>query len=151
MKSRNDVMNVLDFNDFHKTSGVRGDMGDFAPSMTRQEFADECDINTIMSRYEQAGAISHVNRAMPVYMDVTAVPDLRGALDAMREATLAFQSLPAVVRREFDNDPQKFVDFAQDPANLEKMRDWGLAPAAEVAPAPLKVEVVNTPPVEPKA
>lgn len=148
IKSRNDVLNVLPLNDFYKTSGDRGDMSEFEESLTRQEFADECDINTIMLRYEQAGAITHVNKALPVYMDVTAVPDLRGALDVMAQATEAFKSLPARVRREFDNDPQKFVDYAQDPANLEQMRTWGLAPQPDSPPAPIKVEVTN-PAVDP--
>lgn len=122
---------------------VRGDLSDFKPSRTRQEFAAECDINTIMAKYEAGGAVSHVNKTVPVYMDMTNMPDLRGALDIMAAATTAFALLPAKVRREFDHDPQKFVDFAQSPDNLEKMREWGLAPAAAVAPPPLKVEIAG--------
>lgn len=133
-------------NDWYKPAQVRGDMGLFEPSMARQEFADECDINVLMARYEAGGAVTHVNQAVPVYMDVTAVPDLRGAMDAMRVATAAFLSLPAKVRRQFDNDPQAFVDFAQDGVNLEQMRSWGLAPAVEPVPPPLRVEVVSPPP-----
>lgn len=132
--------------DFQMTTSDRSsDMSVFPPSLTRQEFADECDINVLMLRYEATGVISHVNRAQPVYMDLTQVPDLRGALDVMREATLAFNSLPAKVRREFDYDPQKFVDYAQDPANLGKMREWGLAPPPAELPPPLRVEVVPVP------
>ena len=141
--------------DFALSSEVRGDMGDFPPSMARQEFAEECDINTIMARYEKTGAISHVNRVIPVYMDLTQVPDLRGAMDAMREASIAFNLFPAKVRREFDNDPQKFVDFAQDPENIGKMREWGLAPPVPVEEPPLRVSVIAPvvvpPPVVPVA
>lgn len=139
------VVQFFPSNDFVKESGVRGDMGKWEPSLTRQEFAEECDINTIMERYEASGAITHVNTSNPVYMDVTELPDLRGAMDAMREASLAFYSLPAKVRREFDNDPQAFVDFAQAPENLEQMRTWGLAPEAAVEPPPVRVEVISKP------
>lgn len=123
-------------NDFTVANGKRdSDMSEFLPSLTRQEFAEECDINTLMARYEKSGVISHVNKATPRYMDVAELPDLRGYLDIMREASLSFASLPAKVRKEFDNDPQKFVDFAQTPENLEKMREWGLAPMPVEVPS----------------
>lgn len=129
--------------DFYKTSGVRSDMDRFDPSMTRQEFAPECDINTIMERYEATGAISHVNRAEPMYLDTTLYPELQGAMDLYREASVSFNALPAKVRREFDNDPQKFIDFASDPENLPRMREWGLAEPEKVPDAPIRVEVTN--------
>lgn len=135
------------FTDFYKSSGVRDDLTDFLPSLTRQEFAEECDINTIMARYESTGTISHVNRSQPIYLDTTLYPSLQASMEAFREANTQFNALPAHVRREFDNDPQKFVDFAVDPANLPRMREWGLAPPEAEAPGPVRVEVVNTQPV----
>ena len=74
--------------DFYKSSGVRSDLGKFEQSLTRQEFADECDINSIMARYEAGGAVSHVNKAQPMYLDTTLYPDLQGAMDAFREASV---------------------------------------------------------------
>ncbi|QCQ84907.1 internal scaffolding protein [Blackfly microvirus SF02] len=135
--------------DFYKTSGVRGDLTKFEPSLTRQEFAEECDINTIMARYEAGGAISHVNRAQPVYLDTTLYPGLQASMDAFREASLAFAALPASVRKEFDNDPQQFVDFALDEKNIDRMRDWGLAEAAPPPDSPIRVVVENPAPPQP--
>ena len=129
--------------DFYKTSGVRDDVGEMDDGMTRQEFAEECDINAIMARYEAGGAVSHVNRNPPVFLDCTLYPGLQASMDAFREASLSFAALPAKVRREFDNDPQKFVDFACDPENLEKMREWGLAVAKPAEPSPVRVEIVG--------
>lgn len=133
--------------DFYKPHDRSTDMGKFDVSMTRQEFADECDINVIMAQYDRTGVISHVNQREPVYFDFTEVPDFRSAMDMMIEADKAFMSLPANVRRDFDNDAKQFVDFASDSANLDKMREWGLAPpkppeppaaapAVDLAPAP---------------
>lgn len=133
--------------DFFKTSGVRSDLGEFAPSLTRQEFAEECDINTIMERYEATGAISHVNRAEPFYLDTTLYPSLQQSMDAFREANAAFLALPAHVRREFDNDPQKFVDFASDDKNIERMREWGLAEPVKAPEPPMRVTIENPAPV----
>nr|AVQ10265.1 minor capsid protein [Gokushovirinae environmental samples] len=129
--------------DFYKTSGVRGDLDYFEPSLTRQEFAEECDINTIMARYEATGVISHVNRAQPMYLDTTSYPDLQGAMETFREASEAFAALPAKVRKEFDNDPQKFIDFAVDEKNVDQMREWGLAEPLKPPPEPIRVMVEN--------
>ncbi|QCQ84702.1 internal scaffolding protein [Blackfly microvirus SF02] len=117
--------------------------------MTRQEFADECDINVLMAQYERTGVLSHINMGTPQYLDVSDVPDLREALAAVDAAQVAFMTLPASVRREFDNDPVKFVEFAQDPANLPRMREWGLAAPERVPDAPVRVEVVSPPATTP--
>lgn len=114
--------------------------------VTRQEFAEECDINTIMKRFEATGVISHVDQRQPMYLDVSDVPDLQSALRVLDVATDAFMSLPAGVRREFDNDVHRFVAFAEDRENLAKMREWGLAPPEKAPEPPMRVEVVNPPP-----
>lgn len=116
------------------------------PSLTRQEFSDECDINVIMAQYEKTGVINHQAPREPFYFDVTEVPDFRSAMDFMIDADKAFMSLPAKVRKEFDNDARNFVDFAIDPANLDKMREFGLAPPAPQEPpaaAPAVGEVLE--------
>lgn len=123
---------------------VEADIG--GPTMTRQEYRDECDVNVLMRKYEATGVVPPVNGATPQYLDVSDVPDLARALDIVDRATSAFMALPASVRREFDNDPVKFVAFAESPDNLDKMREWGLAPKAEEPPAPQRVEIVNPPP-----
>lgn len=120
------------------------------PSRTRQEFADECDINILMQRFERTGVISHVAQAEPMYLDLSeGVPDLMTALETVRAAEAAFMSLPASVRKEFDNDAIKFVAFAEDPDNLGKLREWGLAPTPAPQAPPMRVEVVNPAPEPP--
>lgn len=96
-------------------------------SLTRQEFAAECDVNNLMARYEKTGMFPQVERE-PRYMNLVGVPDFHAAMQLVIDAEAAFMSLPATVRREFDNDPGRFVEFAQDKENLPQMREWGLAP-----------------------
>ena len=36
--------------------------------------------------------------------------------------------MPSVIRERFGNDPAKFVDFCVNPANIEAVREMGLAP-----------------------
>ena len=118
------------------------------PSLTRQEFAEEADINNLMARYERTGVISHQSPKTPRYVDWSEMPDLHSALQILADAETAFMSLPAKVRAEFENDVSQFVKYAEDPENLEQMRSWGLAKPAEPPPEPMRVEVVN-PPLDP--
>lgn len=121
------------------------ELDDFGPSLTRQEFAAESDINNLMAQYEKTGIITHVNQTQPQYLDVSDVPDLQYAMHILADANAAFMRLPALVRREFDNDPVKFVAYAQDPANVDRMREWGLAEPAPVPPDPIEVRISNPP------
>lgn len=119
------------------------------PSLTRQEFAAECDINTLMAQYEKTGVINHFRQGQPQYVDLTDIPvDLQSTLNILADATAAFMQLPATLRRDFDNDPVKFCDFATNPDNIGKMREWGLAPPAPTEPAPQKVEIINPTPAD---
>ncbi|QCQ84998.1 internal scaffolding protein [Blackfly microvirus SF02] len=105
--------------------------------MTRQEFAAECDINTLMSQYERTGVMDHFNRREPVYLDLLDMPDdLLATMSMVQAAESSFMALPARVRKEFDNDPFKFVAYAEDPANLSRLREWGLAPPEKPVDAP---------------
>lgn len=119
------------------------------PSLTVQEYAPDCDINNLMAQYERTGLLPHMANGEPRYVDFTNVPDLREALHHLDDATRAFMSLPAIVRKEFDNDPKIFVDFASDPENVPQMRTWGLAPPEPTTPPPQRVEIVNPPPPDP--
>lgn len=139
------------FHDFNKGNGSPRENHltyNDEPSMTRQEFAAEADINTIMAQYERHLSDPMRSIREPMYVDFTSMP--RTLMDAMaifHEASDAFMRLPATVRREFDNDPALWADYAADPANLEQMREWGLAPPEKAPEPPMRVEVVN--PAEP--
>lgn len=115
------------------------------PSLTRQEFAAECDINTLMAQYEKTGVINHFNSGTPQYFDFEDMPDLQQSLEIMRDATAAFMQLPAIVRKEFDNDPAEFVKFATDEKNADKLREWGLMAPPPEPEKVQKVEIMNPP------
>ena len=138
----------FDFYKPHKNAGV----SDWGPSLTRQEFSEECDINNIMARYEVTGVLP-VNSAQPMYVDFSAIPDFQDSMQLMIDAEAAFMRLPAVVRKEFENDPRQFVEFASNGENLEQMRTWGLAPPAEVPdaikePAAAPAPAASAPPTQ---
>lgn len=122
---------------------------DDTPSMTRQEFAKDCDINVLMAHYDKNAIVPPMNSKEPQYFDASSVPDFREALDIAREANEAFMRVPAIVRKELDNDVHEFVKYAADPANVDNMRKWGLAEPAPVETAPMRVQVVSPPTSDP--
>jgi phage internal scaffolding protein len=103
------------------------------PTMAQQQFKEECDINVICERFGLTGELPVAGR-MPTYGDFTGVGDFQSAMEAVVLASEAFMALPALVRERFSHDPQRFVEFCSDPANLEEARKLGLAPAAEPPP-----------------
>lgn len=118
----------------------RGIVMDFTdhPSMTRQEFKDECDINNIMKRYLRTGVINHLNRHEGRYGDFPAA-DFQSALELVHEGRALFDELPAKVRARFDNNPGSFLAFVQDEGNREEATMLGLLeaptePASEAGP-----------------
>lgn len=102
------------------------------PSLTRQEFKDECDLGLILKRFqatpEGRAALRNASgyAAAVKFDDVSMVPDFRAARDAVIQANASFMALPPVVRRRFDNDPAAFLDFMQNPSNVSEARSLGL-------------------------
>lgn len=96
---------------------------------TEQTHRAECDINNILRRYEQTGLITHVNETVAQYGDFSEVSDYQTSLNRVMKAQESFMALPSDIRKYFDNDPAKFLDFVGDPANKEAMYELGLASA----------------------
>lgn len=102
-------------------------------SLTRQEFAEESDINTIIDRFG-IGENPIEARRWVTNVDIADAPsNYQDVMNQLNEARDQFMSLPAKVRSQFDNDPAKFVDFVSDSANMPEMVRLGLAAERPVA------------------
>jgi phage internal scaffolding protein len=97
---------------------------------TKQSFAVEADINEIVRRFGLSGELPD-NGYAPRYGDFTGITDFHAALSAIALARESFETLPADVRRQFQNDPGRFVDFCSDSKNLSQLRAWGLTRVKE--------------------
>lgn len=117
------------------------------PSMTKQEFVRECDINNVLKQFSATGMLRHVSaRAHEgTFVDLPDPEDFQESLHQVEQARQAFASLPSKLRAEFAEEPMRFLQFVSDPANLPRMRELGLAKPEPPPPAPMKVEVVNPP------
>lgn len=131
-------------------------------SMTQQHFKAECDINTIIKRYETTGSWSgdmRIPTSQPQFGDYTAVPDLQTAQNMILEGRDAFDALPARVRKMFDNDALAYLDFMSDVNNLDTAIEMGLVSESDAdvirarieaaKPKPKKKKAVEEPAVEP--
>lgn len=96
-----------------------------AESVTQQSFAADVDINTIVRRFGLTGEMPEVVH-VPQSGDYTEVVDYRSALDAVNRAREGFMELPAEVRARFQNDPQRLLEFCENPANREEAVKLGI-------------------------
>lgn len=112
------------------------------PTRTHQSFKEECDINTILKRYNKTGQLPEIIKTNPQYGDFSSQLSYQESLDVVMKAQEQFDALPSAVRERFGNDPSRFLAFANDPKSVEEMVAMGLATKREQkAPdGPLKEE-----------
>lgn len=92
------------------------------PGRTKQEFADDCNINRIIEKFQKTGTVTHLAKHGANYGDIDPL-DLHEAMNIVAKANSMFAELPSEVRREFKGDPQMFLEFVQDPANKDDLAE----------------------------
>ena len=97
---------------------------DFSDGRTKQSFREAADINKIMKKAQTHGSLSHLLKyPEATYGEFNGEFDLLSAHGQIQRANEIFADLPSEVRREFNDDALKFVKFAGDPANNDRLRD----------------------------
>jgi phage internal scaffolding protein len=111
------------------------------PSMTKQSFKKDCDVNAIVARFKKTCGVDFLTRFQGYvdgnFGDFTDVVDYRTAIEQIRKADETFMNLPAQVRANFLNDPAQFLDFVQNPANVDELVKMGLATKPEGSNIPV--------------
>ncbi len=92
---------------------------------TKQSFRDECDINNIMAKYQKSGLLDFVNNHQAQYGDATGV-EFQAAMELVVRGQELFDALPSSVRKRFDNNPEEFLEFVNDPASEAEAIKLGL-------------------------
>ncbi len=113
-------------------------------SSAKQQFAAECDINNIMAKYQTQGVLEHIAKNEGNYGFATSL-DFRQGLEVVEEANDMFAELPSSTRKKFNNSPEEFLDWVQDPANAETLDEMGNIDPPETPETP----VIPAPPAEP--
>jgi len=119
---------------------------DFSKSKnhTRSEQAPATDINNIVKKYYKTGVIDYVVKNEPQFGDFTGI-DFEEIQNKVAQGNQLFESLPAHVRQEFNNNPAEFIEFIQVKDNIEDMRDGEIDGEQKTPQDP-----PETQPVEPK-
>jgi len=117
------IRNPLNYD--HELASAESGLACQPPSMTQQQFKEECDINTIVQRFGVTGQLPVTTR-MPSYGDFSGVSSYQDALNLVRASGEAFMGLASGVRSRFDNDPGKLLAFLADEANRDEAVKLGL-------------------------
>ena len=102
------------------------------PSLTQQQFRQECDINTIIASVDSAGVVNNplwngVRR--PMYGDFSGIQDMDylQAQNTFLDASARFMELPAKVRQQFNNNPAELLSYLQSNPPVEELAKLGFA------------------------
>lgn len=99
-------------------------------SMTKQAFAADADVNTIVSRHMRGVGrnLSNIGAGgtrQPIFGDFSSV-SYHEMLNAVTDIDNIFRRLPARIRGKFRNDPYQVIRYCEDPANLREAVKLGL-------------------------
>lgn len=89
---------------------------------TKQAFKSQTDINRILAMANKTGAISHLAKYEGMYGDFEEFDFLAAQLQ-IRKAGEIFEALPAELRREFQQSPNMFFEFVNDPKNKDRLSE----------------------------
>lgn len=111
--------------DADKVSEESGLSIDPDESIVQGQFADECDINTLVRRFGVTGTMPQVVQPMLVG-DFDGAPDFRAAMDIAVQARQSFDSLPLDLRKRFGFDAGLMLEFLDNPENRDEAIRIGL-------------------------
>ena len=96
---------------------------------TEQNHKKECDVNSIIKKYDKTGLITHVSTMEAVFGDVGGF-DFKKAMDLVVNAQAMFDRLPSGIRKRFHNSPEEFLRFMEEPNNRDEAIKLGLIKAS---------------------
>lgn len=108
-----------------KVPGLNSDL----ESKVQEQFADACQTDTIIRKYNMMGVNPFIASGSSQYLDTTQIPDFVCAQNAQIKVKEYFEGLPADIRLQFNNDAMEFAEIVSDPRNADYLREIGvLAP-----------------------
>lgn len=92
---------------------------------TQQHFRARTDIREIVKRAQRGGTLP-VGRAKLYYGDFSNIPDVHQAFQIVQQAHDSFKKLPAKIRDQFQNNPENFISYINNPKNREECLKLGV-------------------------
>lgn len=110
-----------------------------SPSLAKQEFEAECNINNILAKFRVTGVLvdpSVRSLRQPMFLDCTSVPDLETYHDRLNQCKQAFEDLPAAIQEAFGYDARIAMQWLSNASDRQVVQLFG-----QLVPKP-----VETPP-----
>ena len=114
-----------------KVSGWNSDQ----ESKVQEQFADACQTDTIIRKYNMMGVNPFIAAGGSQYLDTTEIPSFVVAQNSQVKVREYFEGLPSDIRLEFNNDPMQFAEVVSDPRNADYLQEIGV-----LAPLPAEQE-----------
>lgn len=109
------------------------------PSLTSQEFKEECNINVLLKKYAvQANLLGMpLSEVIPQpsaenFGDFTNVEEFQQSMNRVAEVKGMFDALPSDIRQRCGNDPANFLRMCQDENNFKEFADRGIFDKVQV-------------------
>lgn len=102
------------------------------PSLTDQSYKESTDAKQIVKTFLKTGVLTNINHIEGKYADVSEVQDLYENMTKIKQVQKYFMDLPAEIRKKFDNDPQKMLEFVVDDNKEQEQIDLGLKKKPDV-------------------
>lgn len=93
--------------------------------LTEQSHKDACDIHNILRRAQKTGVLEHVNAYKGTYGTMPTGDQYHAQQNAIARANTMFETIPSKIRKKFDNDPAKFLDYVTKDENYAEMQEMG--------------------------
>lgn len=119
------------------------------PSLTEKSHAAQTNIQNIMAKYERTGVIEHSRQYQGTYGDFANLPTFQRAQQIIADASTMFESIPATIRADFNNRPEQFLDFIQNPENREQIESYGFT-TDHLPPSPTPNDLPESTPTPPE-
>ena len=97
-------------------------------SKVQEQFADACQTDTIIRKYNAMGINPFIASGSSQYLDTTEIPNFVVAQNSQVKVREYFEGLPSNIRLEFNNDPIQFTEAVLDPQNADYLREIGVFP-----------------------
>lgn len=117
-------------------------------TITEQSKAGQTSVQFIIDQFTRTGVLMHNKEYEDQYGEQLSADLYELASTKIAEANSFYESLPPGIRQDFPGGVQQFLEFSQDPANLDQMKAYGL-PTGHLEEA--SVEPLPTPPETPTA
>lgn len=120
--------------------------------LTEQHHKDSMSVQSIIRNAQKGVLSAHIKQYDGKYMDLPGEIDFLEAQNTIARAQEMWSTVPSNIRKHFDNDPGKYVDFMVNADNYDEIKKMGLDPSyipEELRPKKEEIQPPIKQPVKP--